>query len=157
MPPKVADKLTDAEKKKIKQANKAKANPNKADEKAKINMKRRIARGQITDPSLVTESKDKKDKKDPKDTSVEDEPLSVVKKTVKRTDAEKDERMRLKILAIENALKEKQRLEAKQRMQNMLYKQPCVNDNEVTSETQPCGDDKEVTSETQPCGDDKEV
>ena len=139
MPPKVADKLTDAEKKKIKHANKAKANPLKTEEKAKINLKRRIARGQITDPSLVTESKDKKDKKDPKDTPDEDESLSVVKKTVKRTDAEKDERLRLKILAVENALKEKQRLEAKQRIHGMLEKQPCVNDNDQDiSETQPC-------------------
>jgi len=42
----VADKLTDAEKKKVKQANKQKANPEKTKVKAEKNLKRRIGRGQ---------------------------------------------------------------------------------------------------------------
>ena len=37
MPPKIADKLTDAEKKRIKQDNKAKANPTKAAAKKEKN------------------------------------------------------------------------------------------------------------------------
>jgi cell division protein YceG involved in septum cleavage len=43
---KIADKLTDAEKKKVKQLNKAKANPKQAEKKAEVNLKRRIGRGQ---------------------------------------------------------------------------------------------------------------
>ena len=43
---KVPEKLTDSEKKKIKAANKAKANPKLSEEKAKKNLNRRICRGQ---------------------------------------------------------------------------------------------------------------
>ena len=43
---KIVDKLTDSEKKKVKQGNKAKANPKQAAIKAETNLKRRINRGQ---------------------------------------------------------------------------------------------------------------
>ena len=52
MAPKKADKLTDAEKKKIKQANKAKANPKQAAAKAEKNQERRFKRGQDIRPDL---------------------------------------------------------------------------------------------------------
>jgi hypothetical protein len=45
---KIPDKLTDAEKKKVKQANKAKADPKRAAEKKIVNTARRVARGQET-------------------------------------------------------------------------------------------------------------
>ena len=48
---KTADKKTDAEKKKIKQANKAKANPTRAAEKLEKNNERRYRRGQAERPN----------------------------------------------------------------------------------------------------------
>lgn len=109
---KTTDKLTDAEKKKAKQANKAKANPGKAEEKAKTNLKRRITRGQIVDPDTVV------DKKKTEDEDQDDHVAAPPK--VKQTDAEKTERKRLKLLAIEKELQEKQRLEQKERFQQLL-------------------------------------
>ena len=47
MPPKIPDKLTDGEKKKIKQANKAKANPIQSAAKSVKNAARQLRRGQI--------------------------------------------------------------------------------------------------------------
>ena len=90
-----SEKLTDAEKKKVKQLNKAKANPGKAEEKAKTNLKRRIARGQVVDPDANVKKNDAI--AEDTSTTVSSEP----KKTVKRTDAEKVERQRLKVIAIE--------------------------------------------------------
>lgn len=116
MPPKVADKLTDAEKKKIKQANKAKANPLRAGLKAEINLKRRIGRGQVIDPALAA---DKKVTKEETNNEVL-ESSAPTNKPAKRTDAEKTERLRLKMLAIEKDFQEKQTLKEKQRIQDML-------------------------------------
>ena len=119
MPPKVADKLTDAEKKKVKQANKAKANPGKAEEKAKINLKRRITRGQIVDPTAIVA--DKKNKDTPLDTQqLESCSSSIVKP--KLSDIEKAERLKLKMLAVEKELQEKQRLAQKERFEKLLQK-----------------------------------
>ena len=61
MPPKkTADKLTDSEKKKIKQENKAKANPKQAEKKSEKNDARRIKRGQMEPVDKdKTESKSK--------------------------------------------------------------------------------------------------
>lgn len=109
-----SEKLTDAEKKKAKQLNKAKANPGKAEEKAKTNLKRRIARGQVVDPDINVKKND---------TNVEDADTTASsehKKTVKRTDAEKVERQRLKVLAIEKSILEKQQQKEKLRMQELL-------------------------------------
>ena len=114
MAPKAADKLTDAQKKKVKQANKAKANPGKAEEKAKTNLKRRIGRGQIVDPDAAIKQND---------ATVEDTSTTATsepKKVVKRTDAEKAERQRLKVLAIEKSILEKQQEKEKRRMQDLL-------------------------------------
>ena len=113
MAPKTVDKLTDAEKKKIKQANKAKANPGKAEAKAETNLKRRIARGQVVDPNVTTNKKaecviDK------------DESGSNVPKTAKKSEAEKAEKIRLKLLAVEKALIEKQQIKEKQRIQDLI-------------------------------------
>ena len=116
MPPKVADKLTDAERKKIKQANKAKANPIRAEDKAKTNLKRRIGRGQVIDPELAA---NKKVTKEDTDNEVHASSAPIHKPT-KRTDAEKTERLRLKMLAIEKDFQEKQTLKDKQRIQDML-------------------------------------
>ena len=119
MPPKVADKLTDAERKKVKQANKAKANPGKAEEKAKINLKRRITRGQIVDPTAIVT--DKKNKDTPLDTlQLESCSSSTVKP--KLSDIEKAERLKLKMLAVEKKLQEKQRLNDKERFETLLQK-----------------------------------
>ena len=49
-PKKTTDKLTDAEKKKIKQENKAKANPKQSAAKQEKNQERRYKRGQDTRP-----------------------------------------------------------------------------------------------------------
>ena len=51
MPQKKPDKLTDAEKKKIKQENKAKANPKQAAAKKEKNQERRYKRGQDKRPT----------------------------------------------------------------------------------------------------------
>jgi hypothetical protein len=58
MPPKTKDKLTDAEKKKIKQENKAKANPKKAAAKAEKNQERRFKRGQDARPDDEAKKQD---------------------------------------------------------------------------------------------------
>ena len=126
MAPKAADKLTDAQKKKVKQANKAKANPGKAEEKAKTNLKRRIGRGQIVDPDAVI----KKNDAIVEDTSTT--ATSEPKKVVKRTDAEKAERQRLKVLAIEKSILEKQQEKEKRRMQDLLQDK-CVTEDTITS------------------------
>ena len=112
MAPKVADKLTDAEKKKVKQANKAKANPLKAEEKAKTNLKRRIGRGQIVDPLLSTDKK--------KTDVTDDVECHTIIKPKKITDGEKTERRRIKMLAIEKDLANKQSLAEKERLQSMI-------------------------------------
>jgi hypothetical protein len=108
---KTTDKLTDAEKKKVKQANKARANPEKAAEKAKINLKRRITRGQIVDPTLETAKK----KADPAE-DVE----SIAPPKEKQTDSEKIEKKRLRMLAAEKEFQEKLRLADKERFQGLL-------------------------------------
>ena len=109
---KTTDKLTDAEKKKAKQANKAKANPGKAEEKAKTNLKRRINRGQVVDPDAT------KDKKKTEEAE-EEEYVSTAPK-LKPTDTEKAERKRLKVLAAEKEFQEKLRLAEKERFQQLL-------------------------------------
>lgn len=109
---KTTDKLTDAEKKKVKQANKAKANPGKAEEKAKTNLKRRINRGQVTDPDTNT---DKKKTEQPEG----DEHVSTTPK-LKQTDTEKAERKRLKLLAVEKEIQDKMKLAQKERFKNLL-------------------------------------
>ena len=57
-PKKTTDKLTDAEKKKIKQANKAKANPKQAAAKAEKNQERRFKRGQDKRPEDENKTND---------------------------------------------------------------------------------------------------
>ena len=114
MAPKSVEKLTDAEKKKVKQANKAKANPGKAEMKAETNLKRRIARGQIVDPKIAA---DKKSADVETDSSV---PIQNEIPKRKQTDTEKAEKLKLKMLAIEKELQEKQRLAQKERFQQNL-------------------------------------
>ena len=114
MAPKSVDKLTDAERKKVKQANKAKANPGKAEMKAETNLKRRIARGQIVDPKVVA---DKKSEDIEIDSSV---PIMNEIPKRKQTDTDKAEKLKLKMLAIEHELQEKQRLAQKERFQQNL-------------------------------------
>lgn len=65
MAPKKAEKLTDAEKKKIKQDNKAKANPKQAAVKAEKNQERRFKRGQDKRPEElpIDEAKKQDEKK----------------------------------------------------------------------------------------------
>jgi len=91
---KIADKLTDAEKKKVKQANKQKANPEQAEKKAAENLRRRIGRGQ----EVVKEETANVAK-----VPIEDQEVVVSKghkaKPVK-TDAEKQKRRQEKIDAI---------------------------------------------------------
>ena len=113
MAPKTADKLTDAEKKKVKQANKAKANPGKASLKAETNLKRRIARGQIVDPNIAAGKKV---------TNVETEETCSVLNAPKpkQTDAEKAERLKIKMNTIEKEFQEKQRLAQKERFEHNL-------------------------------------
>lgn len=59
-PTKTKDKLTDAEKKKIKQANKAKANPKKAEAKAIVNQERRYKRRQDLRPEDILAQEESK-------------------------------------------------------------------------------------------------
>jgi hypothetical protein len=120
MAPKVADKKTDAEKKKAKQANKAKANPLKSEEKAKTNLKRRIARGQVVDPSITSDKKSV-----PVDT---DEPTSklAVDKPAKKTTAEKEERRRQKLIDIEHAFALKRSEEERLRIQSLISSEPSI-------------------------------
>ena len=61
MPQKKPDKLTDSEKKKIKQENKAKANPKLAAAKAEKNLDRRIRRGQDERPEPPGDEANKQD------------------------------------------------------------------------------------------------
>lgn len=88
------DKLTDAEKKKVKQANKQKANPKQAEVKAAENLRRRIGRGQEVakeEPTNVTK------------VHIEDQEVVVSKEQKAkpvRTDAEKQKRRQEKIDAI---------------------------------------------------------
>ena len=128
MPPKTVDKLTDAEKKKIKQANKAKANPIKAEEKAKINLKRRIARGQVVDPTQVSEKKS---------VDVDNENCSspIVAKP-KQTDSEKAEKLKLKMLVIEKRFQEQQRLAHIKRFQETLTSDSGNTENTTTVGTE---------------------
>ena len=114
MAPKVADKKTDAEKKKAKQANKAKANPQKAEEKAKTNLKRRVARGQVVDPSI--ESTQKTVPVDTEETSTK----IVTDKPVKKTAAEKEEKRRLKMIEIEQEFAHKRSEEERLRIQSLI-------------------------------------
>lgn len=91
---KIADKLTDAEKKKVKQANKQKANPKQAELKAAENLRRRVGRGQeVAKEEPTNEIK----------IALEDQEVVVAKdiktKTV-TTDAEKLKRKQEKIDAI---------------------------------------------------------
>jgi hypothetical protein len=60
MPPKTKEKLTDSEKKKIKQANKAKANPKKSEAKAEKNKERRYTRGQDQRPEDIAAQEETK-------------------------------------------------------------------------------------------------
>ena len=106
---KTTDKLTDAEKKKAKQANKAKANPAKAEEKAKTNLKRRITRGQTVDPDTAADVK-----------KPEEEEYVPTAPKPKQTDAEKTERKRLKLLTAEKEFQETLRLAEKERFQKLL-------------------------------------
>ena len=120
MAPKAADKLTDAEKKKVKQANKAKANPGKSEEKANKNLKRRIARGQVVDPTAA----------DKKTAAVGDDESSGAAPTIaktKQTDSEKAEKRKLKMLAIEQEFQEKQRQEQKDRFAKMVSSENAEN------------------------------
>jgi K+-sensing histidine kinase KdpD len=114
MAPKVADKKTDAEKKKDKQVNKAKANPKKAEDKAKTNLKRRVARGQVVDPSIESAPKTA-----PVDTGETDTKI-VVANPVKKTSAEKEERRRLKLIEIERAFALKRSEEERHRIQSLI-------------------------------------
>tara|TARA_R110002072_G_scaffold3092_1_gene23153 strand:- start:31274 stop:31624 length:351 start_codon:yes stop_codon:yes gene_type:complete len=114
MPPKVADKKTDAEKKKVKQANKAKANPLKAEVKAKTNLKRRVTRGQVVDPSIES------DKKPTLDVTEETDNKIVVDKSVKKTAAEKEEKRRLKMIEIEQSFARKRAEEERLRIQSLM-------------------------------------
>ena len=104
MAPKVADKKTDAEKKRAKQENKAKANPQKTEEKAKTNLKRRIARGQVVDPSIESTQKAVS-----VDTEETDTKLAVAK-PVKR---------RLKMIEIEKEFARKKSEEERLRIQSL--------------------------------------
>jgi len=115
MPPKSTDKLTDSEKKKVKQANKAKANPGKSDEKAKSNLKRRIARGQIVDPTIESDKK----KSDP---TIESDQVIAVPKP-KKTDTEKAERQKMKLLALEKEIQERQSQAQKERVRKLCESQ----------------------------------
>ena len=63
MPPKIANKLTDAEKKKIKQLNKAKANPEKSKLKEVKNLERQYSRGQLKRPEELLAEEELKAKK----------------------------------------------------------------------------------------------
>ena len=120
MAPKVADKKTDAEKKKAKQANKAKANPQKAEEKAKTNLKRRVARGQVVDPSIESAQKAVSADTEETDTKI------VVAKPVKKTSAEKEESRRLKMIEIEKEFARKQSEEERLRIQGLINSEPSI-------------------------------
>lgn len=125
MAPKTVEKLTDAEKKKIKQANKAKANPGKAEMKAETNLKRRIARGQIVDPKIAAESKSTV-----VDNDKENSCLITTKPKIKQTDAEKAEKRKLKLIQIEKELQEKQRQAQKERFEQNLTPECETNDDQ---------------------------
>ena len=133
MPPKSADKLTDAEKKKIKQANKAKANPDKAEEKAKTNLKRRIARGQVVDPTIVSDKKESVSNK--KECGALEGSDQVIAVKPKKTDFEKAERQKMKVLAIEKAFRERESQAQKERVRKLC--EPTMTSDTMTSDTTP--------------------
>ena len=141
MPPKSADKLTDAEKKKIKQANKAKANPEKAEEKAKTNLKRRIARGQIVDPAIVSDKKESvSDKKECSALEGRDPVLAAVKP--KKPDIEKEERRKMKVLAIEKEFRERESQAQKERIRKLCEPtEPSDTDSKLCEPTEPSDTD----------------
>ena len=93
---KIANKLTDSEKKKIKQENKAKANPKQAELKAAENMRRRVGRGQEVAevvPTTPTKTAEELEAEQYDKTKVKNE------KPVE-TDAEKVKRKEAKLKAI---------------------------------------------------------
>ena len=91
---KIADKLTDAEKKKVKQANKQKANPKQAEVKAAENLRRRIGRGQ----EIVKEEPTKVEKIPVEDQEIVNSKERIAKPV--KTDEEKQKRKQEKIDAI---------------------------------------------------------
>ena len=74
MAPKKPDKLTDAEKKKIKQDNKAKANPKQAAAKAEKNQERRFKRGQDKRPEFLGDEVKKQDETNKQDKTKKENP-----------------------------------------------------------------------------------